>query len=176
MGQARFHQKWLSYHEISDYEVALDKDLVFEGSRGDCVIAPRGFITDFASVPGFLHGFIGPRGAYTRAAIIHDWLCVQLKTKYWKINGRDTDGLFRLMLKILGVSFWMRWFMWSGVRWGALFNPHRRASWFRGRDPWLVLLVSLVALPIVLPIAAAALASWLLMAVLALITRVVRVR
>lgn len=176
MSQARFHQKWLSYHEISDREVALDRDLIFEGSQGDVIVAPRGFITDFASVPRFLHGFIGPRGAYTRAAIIHDWLCVQLRTKYWTIDGRDTDGLFRLMLEILGVGFWMRWFMWTGVRWGALFNPYRRARWWSWQETPALFGMSLVALPVILPIGVAALASWLLMTVLGFIARVVRVR
>lgn len=176
MGKAKFHQKWLSYHEISDSEVALDKDLVFEGSRGDCVIAPRGFVTDFASVPRLLHGFIGPRGPYTKAAIIHDRLRVLLRTKYWEINSRDTDGLFRLMLEVLGVGFWMRWFMWTGVRWHALTQRHLRDGWLHKTDTPILLGMSFVALPIVLPIAAAALASWLLMAVLGIIARLVRVR
>lgn len=176
MSRARFHQKWLDYHEINECEVALDKPLVFEGSRGDVIVVPRGFVTDFASIPGFLHGFMRPRGKITRAAIVHDRLCTLLLTKRWTINGRDADGLFRLMLRISGVPFWMQWFLWVGVRWGALFsdNTQRRVGWWR--DGPMVAAVSLIALPVVLPIGVAALLSWLLMLPLSLIAWVCRVR
>ena len=38
------------------------------------ITVPAGFVTDYASVPESLHSFLGPRGRYGRAAILHDYL------------------------------------------------------------------------------------------------------
>ncbi len=36
--------------------------------------APAGFVTDYASIPRALWSLYPPDGAYTEAAVIHDWL------------------------------------------------------------------------------------------------------
>jgi hypothetical protein len=119
--------------------------------------AKEGFWTDFATVPRICTWLIPTMGAYTNGAIIHDALCELLNDFYRNpvgpkpaVNARDTDGIFRRIMREEGVPPVRRRLIWVGVRWGALFNPARREGWLK--DAPLVLLVSLLALQIVLPV------------------------
>lgn len=140
--------------------------LYYEG-REDIFVVPAGFVTDFASVPRFATWLIPRFGKYTKAAILHDWLCVRLANEHSgpltgpipRASAVDTDGLFRRVMREEGVSWLQRWLMWTGVRWGALANPARRAGWFSWRETPKVLAISLLALPLVLPAAVVVLAS-----------------
>ena len=106
----------------------------------DRITIPDGFETDLASVPRLFWALLPPQGAYERAAVLHDYLCVQLAARQWPrgsdgrilyVTSRHTDGLFRRVMREAGVGFVTRWVMWCGVRWGALANPARRAGWWR---------------------------------------------
>ncbi|WP_206001977.1 DUF1353 domain-containing protein [Paraburkholderia aromaticivorans] len=63
------------------------------------VIAPRGFVTDLASIPPIFYSLLRPDGRYAYAAIIHDYL-------YWEQNTKreDADEIFRFAMVDLGVS------------------------------------------------------------------------
>jgi len=74
-------------------------------------IVPKGFKTDFATVPPIFTWLIPTYGLYTKAAILHDYLC---KKKI--ISRADADGIFRRTMRELGVSFIRRWMMWAAVR------------------------------------------------------------
>jgi len=132
---------------------ALTEDLVWTGETQTFTV-PAGFLTDFATVPRFLHWLFLPYGAYTRAAVLHDWLLTELADEYNQTppaDSRDTDAIFRVAMRDLGVGWPKRWLGWTAVRWGALFN--RRRAYGRGfaRDAGKVLGMSLLALPVVLP-------------------------
>lgn len=105
--------------------------------REDRITIPDDFPTDLASVPRLFWSLLPPSGAYERAAVLHDYACTELAKAYWTgrptapVNARDTDGLFRRVMREEGVGFITRWVMWTGVRWGALGNPARRAGWIR---------------------------------------------
>lgn len=87
--------------------------LVYQGDSQEFVI-PTGFRTDFASVPRALVWLVPRYGAYTRAAILHDYLrSSQL------VSTADADGIFRRCLRELGVSIPRRWMMWTAVRFGS---------------------------------------------------------
>src|SRR5258708_37796741 len=73
-----------------------------------------GFKTDLASVPRIFTWLVPRYGIYTKAAIVHDFLC---ETK--PVNRADADGLFRRMMRELGVQFLLRWMMWAAVRAGS---------------------------------------------------------
>jgi hypothetical protein len=53
---------------------ALVDELVYQG-RWERFVVPAGFRTDFASVPRVVTWLVPRFGAYTLAAILHDWLC-----------------------------------------------------------------------------------------------------
>jgi hypothetical protein len=109
--------------ESGKYE--LTDELVYAG-RDEVFTVPVGFCTDLASVPQFLTWLVPVAGLHDRA-----------------------DGIFRRMLRELGVPTVRRWLFFTGVRWGALGTPSRRPGWLA--DAPAVLIVSALALPVVLP-------------------------
>ncbi len=118
----------------------------------DVITIPAGTPTDLATVPRIFWALIPPQGAWERAAVLHDWLCQELgrydkQYAAWmrgeipdppdppQVNARHTDGLFRRVMREADeVPNVVAWIMWMGVRWGALFNPARRAGWWHWRS------------------------------------------
>ena len=79
------------------------------------VKVPRGFLTDFASVPRFMWLVFPPTGKYNRPATIHDFLYVIQPCSRW-----TADAVFREAMIEAGVPFWKRWLIWAAVR---VFGP-----------------------------------------------------
>lgn len=162
----------LAIREAGTGTWVLTEPLTWTGTQGDTFIVPAGFVTDFATVPRFLHWLISPYGAYTRAAVLHDWLLVELATwsrhhplhgrETWDTsrppaNSRDTDGIFRTVMRDLGVPWAKRWIMWAAVRAAALFNPRRAYGRDFHKDAGRVLgMLLLVLATVVIPLAAVA--------------------
>jgi hypothetical protein len=107
--------------------------------------------TDFASVPRVFVWFIPRYGRYTKAAILHDYLC-GIAVPAGRISRIEADGIFRQAMRELGVPFLRRWIMWAAVRLGALTNPAGRKKWWT--EAWRVALIAAVALPAITPAAA----------------------
>lgn len=123
----------------------LLRALIYEGQRETFTI-PAGYVTDYATVPAVISWLIPRYGAYTRAAILHDYLITDLLPTGLEPN--DIDGLFRRVLRELGVSAPRRWLMWAGVRYGSLFGG-RAHGWLRTAPA--VLGISVLAAPVVVP-------------------------
>ncbi|PZA21404.1 hypothetical protein DMO24_10395 [Modestobacter versicolor] len=137
----------LTVRRASDQLWEVVEPLVYRGRR-DTFVVPAGFRTDFASVPRLVVWLIPRFGRYTPAAVLHDWLVTTgLQTRV--VSSRDADGLFRRVLRELGVPPVRRWLMWCGVRWGALANPLRRSGWWV--DAPRLLLLSVLLAPLVVP-------------------------
>jgi len=67
---------------------------------GEVYVVPKGFVTDFASVPAAARAIIEPEGPAARAAIIHDWLYA-----VGEIGARDkADAVFYRAMKTYGVD------------------------------------------------------------------------
>jgi Protein of unknown function (DUF1353) len=124
--------------------------LTYHGKVQDFIV-PEHEPTDFASVPRMFVWFLPRYGRYTRAAILHDHLW-RVAVPDGQISRLDADGLFRQAMRELGVPFLRRWIMWTAVRWGALTKPDGRQGWWK--EAWRVGLVTLLALPLLLPAAA----------------------
>jgi len=132
--------------QIDDVNWRLLKELDYRGNR-DLFQVPAGQGTDFASVPRVFVWFLPRYGRYTKAAVLHDYLWrVRVPAGMKRI---DADGLFRHAMRELGVTFLRRWIMWAAVRWGALTKPDGRKDWWK--EAPRVLLVTVPALPILLP-------------------------
>ena len=126
---------------------ALVDELVYQG-RWERFVVPAGFRTDFASVPRPVTWLVPRFGAYTLAAILHDWLVTE-GIRSGTVTARQADGIFRRVMRESGVPVLRRWLMWAGVRWGALTDPDRRPGWLVSAPG--VLVVSVLAAPVVLP-------------------------
>ncbi len=85
--------------------------ITYEGDRQVFTVS-AGFRTDFASVPQVFTWLIPRYGIYTRAAILHDYLCLSPHL----VSRADADGIFRRVLRELGVSTPRRYMMWAAVR------------------------------------------------------------
>lgn len=169
----------LSIRAVTATTWSLLAPLVWTGTKGDTFTVPVGFVTDFATVPRFLHWLALPYGPYTRAAVLHDYLLVELarwtnETRSggavgWlpPANSRDTDGIFRRVMEDLGTPWAKRWVMWAAVRAAACFNSRR--SYGRGflADSPRVLAIGLAAAPFLLPGAVGVLISLILTRVFA---------
>jgi uncharacterized protein DUF1353 len=114
--------------------------------------------TDFASVPRVFVWFIPRYGRYTKAAILHDYLC-SIEVPAHHISRIEADGIFRQAMRELGVPFLRRWIMWAAVRLGALTSPAGRKKWWT--EAWRVALITVIALPVVAPAAAVIALSFL---------------
>ncbi|WP_131769358.1 DUF1353 domain-containing protein [Candidatus Protofrankia californiensis] len=96
--------------EIDDVRWRLLEPVIYEGKE-QVFTVPKGFGTDFASVPRFLTWLVPTYGRYTKAAVLHDWL--------WKLadagdfDRADADGIFRRAMRELDVAFLRRWLMWA---------------------------------------------------------------
>ncbi|MGY1692823.1 DUF1353 domain-containing protein [Geodermatophilus sp. SYSU D01105] len=126
---------------------AVVDPLVYRGER-DRFVVPAGFRTDFATVPRLVVWLVPRFGAYTLAAILHDWLCTE-GIRSGVVTSREADGLFRRVMRESGVPVLRRWLMWCGVRWGALVDPLRRPGWLLSAPG--VVAISLLAAPLVVP-------------------------
>lgn len=98
----------------------LLREHAWRGTKGDVVLVPAGFITDWASVPRAFTWLIPQSGAWDPAAVQHDFLCGQV-SHGGPISRADADGMFRTMLRELDVPVPQRYLMWSAVRIGGRF-------------------------------------------------------
>ena len=80
--------------------------------NGENIVAPEGFVTDFASKPSCTWSIIGsPTDEGGPAYVIHDYLCVHAK---W---GRaKTDRIFLEALRDCGMAYLKRIIIWAAVR------------------------------------------------------------
>jgi hypothetical protein len=75
------------------------------------VTVPKGFVTDFASIPEWIF-FLKPKnGVWKHASVIHDYLCKQKDVPKWV-----ADRVFYHAMRDDGASLLTAWFMWSIVR------------------------------------------------------------
>lgn len=86
------------------------------------ITVPAGFVTDGASVPRPLWWLLPAWGRYSRAAVIHDYLC---KAHFddvdlgFYLTRKIADDLFYEAMVECGVNVTMRWLMWASVRLNA---------------------------------------------------------
>jgi Protein of unknown function (DUF1353) len=82
------------------------------------VLTPKGYVTDFASIPSFAQWLISPFGKHAEAAVVHDWLYT-LGAPGDKKGRRLADRTFKRALKLVGVGPVRRNVMYWSVRLGG---------------------------------------------------------
>lgn len=109
------------YVLLSNYTVRV----VVDGRR-HWVTAPKGMLTDLASVPRFARSVAGRVGPHLEAAIVHDWLYTAWQD-YPERGARKrdkefADRVFYMGMVESGVPLWQRQAIYQSVRlfgWGA---------------------------------------------------------
>lgn len=88
------------------------------------------FKTDLASVPRFLTWLFPRYGLYTKAVVIHDYLCSTANPKVGEPDDRfRADEVMRDAMKELEVGWFRRWVMWAGVTWATVLTAMLRGWW-----------------------------------------------
>ena len=83
---------------------------------------PRGFVTDFASMPlGIV--FKSPGGKWDKPAVVHDLLYkqgyVESDMLQKRITRKDADLIFKEAMAVAGVNWFARHLIYAGVRMGG---------------------------------------------------------
>lgn len=103
----------------------LGSALQWRQPNGKIVSVPKGFTTDFASVPRAFWSWMPPTGRYGLPALVHDW-------HYWDqgVDRQAADQFFEDNLANAGVNAWWRWPMMRAVRWkgGRHWNANTAAK------------------------------------------------
>jgi hypothetical protein len=88
------------------------EDMVYViGSTNESIVVPKGFVTDFASIPQGLWSLgLTPHGQYSRAAVVHDYL-------YWSqgCSRAQADRLLVIAMKGSSVSVFDEFLVYQGV-------------------------------------------------------------
>jgi len=100
------------HHLPETNEWELDEPLVYSSERINRVVTvPRGFKTDFASVPRLPFAFMLFGDRAQEEAVVHDFLY-----RTGLCSRRDADAVFLEAMKLRGKGWWIRYPMWLGVR------------------------------------------------------------
>jgi hypothetical protein len=82
--------------------------------HNDFLIIPKGFVTDFGSVPKVLQLFVNPQGKAKAAFVLHDYLYrVQVTTQLM------SDSFLNEGMIVLGVNWFQRFMVYRGLRIGG---------------------------------------------------------
>lgn len=80
-------------------------------------VIPKGFVTNFATTPKFMHWLFPPRGKYERAALLHDYFCnVNHRYKMLPEGKHMADKLFYEVMKDDKVNLFTRLIFYYFVR------------------------------------------------------------
>ena len=88
---------------------------VGDESSNEIIDVPRGFITDFASVPRLFWNVIPPYGKHGKAAVVHDYL-YGTNGLYGRYSRARCDAIFLEAMAVLGVGVIRRQIMFRAVR------------------------------------------------------------
>ena len=84
------------------------------------LFVPKGFVTDFASVPRLFWNILPPWGKYGKAAVLHDFCYRNVICSRYRC-----DRLFLEAMKVLKVPFWKRQVMYWAVRCFGFWAYHK---------------------------------------------------
>lgn len=107
----------LVVENIGDRKWEVHSPLTYSFKHNDeqvAVTVPVGYKTDFASVPRLFWIVFPPDGKYTKAAVIHDYLCDN--PRKFTSNRKETDHVFLKAMLETGVSHFKAMILFSAVR------------------------------------------------------------
>lgn len=112
----------------------LERDFTYEiGDKesGRKITVPKGFYTDGASIPRFLWAVLPAWGSYSRAALVHDFLCHNINKGHPHPEAptrRKADLVFWEAMKVCGTRLPIRMVMYAGVRLGSFKWPWTKTN------------------------------------------------
>lgn len=103
---------------IHGWPLRLQSELRYHHEKWGEIVVPVTTKTDLASVPRIFWRIIPPFGRYSRAAIVHDYLCERGKAgvSHNNMSSKAAHKVFRDAMKELKVPGWKRGLMYTAVR------------------------------------------------------------
>lgn len=84
---------------------ALDHHYDYKSSDGKMIVTvPKGFETDFASIPFLFWIFFPPIGIWLKAAVVHDYLY-----RTGKKSRKEADSVFLKEIKLAPIRMFIIW-------------------------------------------------------------------
>ena len=120
----------ITYSGIKNKPWTLVEDFHIKLPNGDNMLVPKGYWTDFASIPRPLKVFVDHLGIDNPAFLIHDYMYNFGGYKTTKSKARTNkdvtrafaDKTMRQLQKQYGANIFRRWTFWKAVRFGGLFR------------------------------------------------------
>jgi hypothetical protein len=106
----------LDVRRRDDGRWVLIAPLIFESAVLGLVTVPRGFDTDFASVPRVPFAFLVAGDRAHEAAVLHDAIYRRGEVRGEPITRALADEAFRDAMEATGEPWWRRRVMWAAVR------------------------------------------------------------
>ena len=106
----------------------LAEPLIYEvGGRGSgrVILVSKGFITDGPSIPRLLWSILPVWASWSRAGVVHDYLCylIALNNPHPEAPTRDhADRIFFEAMELLNVGWVQKYLLYWGVRFGTWYN------------------------------------------------------
>lgn len=85
----------------------------------ESMVVPKGFVTDFASVPWIFRLVFPQMGKYGAAAVVHDYMTMTRETPFTR---KEADRIFYSIMERHGVKSWKAKLMYGAVRLHAVFT------------------------------------------------------
>lgn len=81
---------------------------------GRDIVVPKGFRTDFASVPRLPLSYMLVGNVAHEAAVVHDWFYVKASGE--EVTRKQADDVLYEAAVLAGLAKWRAWLMWTAVR------------------------------------------------------------
>lgn len=105
--------KKLLVKDLMNGKFELFFDYIYQ-TKKYLIKVPKGFVTDYASIPKLLRIIILPYGKHSGASVVHDWL--YSSNCDLDISREKADRIFLEILKEEKVNFFLRNLMYFAVR------------------------------------------------------------
>lgn len=99
--------------DLMNGKFELFSDYVYK-TKEYLIKVPKGFVTDYASIPKLLRAIILPYGKHSGASVVHDWL--YSSNCNLEISREQADKIFLEVLKEEKVNFLLRTLMYISVK------------------------------------------------------------
>ena len=99
--------------DLMNGKFELFSDYVYK-TKEYLIKVPKGFVTDYASIPKLFRTVVLPYGKHSGASVIHDWLYSSMCNL--DISREKADKIFLEILKEEKVNFLLRIVMYIAVR------------------------------------------------------------
>ena len=119
----------MDVRKLSEHEWQLIAPLVYESDTVGTIIVPKGFVTNFGSVPRLPFMFMFFGGVGDKACTLHDWLYAPPHEPFSgsgvRVSRKTADKVLRGVIKECMTDSWSitksatAWAMWAGVRLGG---------------------------------------------------------